>query len=75
LGHQLDYETPPISYSSVKKRFDLYLQEAIRACLVDWRKDEEKEECQDSQETELESEPSEEETETIAIERPDGMLW
>lgn len=75
LGNQQDYETQPPFHSDAKKRFDLYLQEAIRACLADWIKDEEKEEYKNSQEAEPEPPQIGEETETITIERPDNIPW
>jgi len=67
-GNQLDYETQPISYSGAKRRFDLYLQEAIGTCLADWKKEEQ--EYDNSEEAETEPPTIGEETETITIELP-----
>jgi hypothetical protein len=72
-GDQLDYETQPSSYSGAKKRFDLYLQEEIRACLVDWRREEQKD-YDNSQDGESEPLTVGEETEIVTIELPDDYL-
>jgi hypothetical protein len=73
LGNQKDYETQ-LNYSDARQRFDLYLQEAIRTCLANWKKEEE-EGYDNSQDAEPEPLTIGEGTETVTIDLPDGMLY
>jgi hypothetical protein len=74
IGHQRDYERPAM-YSGEKQRFDLYLQDRMRAWLAAGEKQELSENTGDSETDEPESTMEESETEICTIELPEDATY